>query len=59
LSLLRRKLTLKQDRRAENTTEREESEEDNNIKNEQEEVSYFVCFLFCSFIFHDYFFMYI
>jgi hypothetical protein len=29
MSLMRRKLTLKYDRRAENTTEREESEEDN------------------------------
>jgi hypothetical protein len=41
LSLLRRKLSLKQNRRAENTTKREESEEDNNIENEQEKVSYF------------------
>jgi hypothetical protein len=31
---MRRKLTLKHDRRAENTTEREKSEEDNNIENE-------------------------
>jgi hypothetical protein len=44
LSLLHRKLSLKQNRRAENTTKREESEEDNNIENEQEEVSYFCLF---------------
>jgi hypothetical protein len=41
LSLLRRKLSLKENRHVENTIKREESEEDNNIENEQEEASYF------------------